>query len=70
MGKAIRASALVLLLVCSAQAGWIHADIAPPPPDEQEQTTGSDAADKPQDGSAETLTQAVLDLLADALALV
>lgn len=70
MGKAIRASALVLLLVCSAQAGWMHADIAPPPPpDEQEQTTDSDAADETQNGAAETLTQAVLDLLADALRL-
>jgi hypothetical protein len=70
MGKAIRASALVLLLVCSAQAGWIHADKAPPPPAEQVQTTDSDAADETQDGVAEALTQAVLDLLARALALV
>jgi hypothetical protein len=33
MSKAIRASALVLLLACSAQAGWMPNDTpAPPPP--------------------------------------
>lgn len=72
MGKAIRASALVLLLACSAQAGWMHSGIAapPPPPDEQQQTTSSDADAETQDGAAEVLTQTVIDLLADALTLV
>jgi hypothetical protein len=77
MGKAIRASALVLLLACSAQAGWTHSGVAeppPPPPAEQEQTTSNDVADETggetQDGAAEALTQTVLDLLADLLALV
>jgi hypothetical protein len=32
MGKAIRASALVLLLACSANAGIMQMDAAPPPP--------------------------------------
>ena len=32
MGKAIRASALVVLLACSANAGIMQMDAAPPPP--------------------------------------
>ena len=32
MGKVIRASALVLLLACSAQAGWIHNGSPEPAP--------------------------------------
>ncbi|HEX8338051.1 MAG TPA: hypothetical protein VF621_15045 [Pyrinomonadaceae bacterium] len=33
MGKAIRASALILLLACSAQAGWMgNGSPVPPPP--------------------------------------
>lgn len=59
MGKAVRASALILLLACSAQAGWMGTGVAPPPPPEtveQEPTEGS-------------LTQTVLDLLAGVFSL-
>ncbi|MCA1616408.1 MAG: hypothetical protein LC800_20390 [Acidobacteria bacterium] len=72
MGKAIRASALVLLLACTTQAGWMHADVAPPPPppDEQQQTTDGETGGETENVTAEALTQTVLDLLADVLTLV
>ncbi len=80
MGKAIRASALVLLLACTAQAGWMQSGVIapppPPPPDAtaQRQMTDGDVLDSTgggtQDGAADVLTQAVLDLLAGVLALV
>lgn len=73
MGKAIRASVLVLLLACSAQAGWIQNPApAPPPPSPQtsfaqeptdavqEPTTGGETST----GVADSLTQIALDLLA------
>ena len=65
MGKAIRASALILLLACSAQAGYIpNESPAPPPPQPanavQEPTTDGDI----QNDAADTLTQIALDLLA------
>ncbi len=64
MGRAIRAFALILCLACSAQAGWMHCDVVPPPPpDEQQQTTDGET----EDGTADGLTQTVLDLLADLL---
>jgi hypothetical protein len=75
MGKAIRASLLVLLLACSAQAGYMPNDTpAPPPPP----TTSTAQAgymptglpEPPTDGgwmgneAAASLTQSALDLLA------
>ncbi len=73
MGKAIRASVLVLLLACSAQAGWIQNPApAPPPPSlqttaaqepayaDQELTTGGEMPDDVADG----LAGIALDLLA------
>lgn len=75
MGKAIRASALILLLACSAQAGWMPNDSpappaqagwmgneapAPAPGATQAQPTGGEISTT----SAVGLTQMVLDLLA------
>ncbi|HEU4594804.1 MAG TPA: hypothetical protein VFS10_06520 [Pyrinomonadaceae bacterium] len=40
MSKAIRASALVLLLTCSAQAGWIQNDSPAPPPSQPATAVG------------------------------
>lgn len=73
MGKAIRASALILLLACSAQAGWMPNDLptppaqagwmgndAPAPGATQAQPTGGEISTT----SAVGLTQIVLDLLA------
>ncbi len=77
MGKAIRASALILLLACSAQAGWMGNGSPEPPPSQPAvmsneppapQPTG--AVDEPTsdgetgDGAAASLTEAALDLLA------
>jgi len=72
MGKAIRTSALILLLACSAQAGWMGTGVAeppPPPPPEavkQEPTEGGDT----QDEATDSLTQTVLDLLAGVFSLI
>ncbi|MDQ3917403.1 MAG: hypothetical protein M3348_02925 [Acidobacteriota bacterium] len=65
MGKAICASALVLLLACSAQAGWIQNPAPTPPPSPQtdaaqEPTTGGEVADDVTD----SWTATALDLLA------
>lgn len=74
MGKAIRASLLVLLLACSAradwmpngapeppsQAGWMGNDSPAPPSASQEQTTDGDISTT----SEGSLTQIALDLLA------
>ena len=67
MGKAIRASALILLLACSAQAGWMGND-SPAPPAPPPQSTS--APEEPTangwmgNGAAAGLTQIGLDLLA------
>jgi hypothetical protein len=75
MGKAIRTSTLILLLACSAQAGWMVNGVAdpPPPPVEQETprtvqepTEGGDT----QDEATASLTQTVLDLLAGVFSLI
>jgi hypothetical protein len=64
MGKAIRASVLVLLLTCSVRAGWIQNGSPEPPPQPtnvvQEPTTDGEI----QNDAADTLTQIALDLLA------
>jgi hypothetical protein len=75
MGKAIRASALVLLLACSAQAGWMPNDMPAPPPPAQpasavqeptggEVTTGETIPGEIPNATTDTLTQIALDLLA------
>ena len=65
MGKAIRASALILLLTCTARAGWMGNESPTPPPPQpasvaQEPTTDGDISTT----SVESLTQIALDLLA------
>ena len=72
MGKAIRASALILLLACSAQAGWMpNGSTEPPPPVSatQEPTGGEMPNGIMQNGimpndAPDTLTETALDLLA------
>jgi hypothetical protein len=62
MGKAIRASVLVLVLACSAQAGHIHNDAKPPTPAPTQEVTA--------DGYVQNdLTETVLSLLASMLTL-
>lgn len=74
MGKIIRTSALILLLTCSAQAGWMGTGFADPPPPPVEQRTTS-AVQEPteggytQDEATDSLTQTVLDLLAGVFSL-
>jgi len=71
MGKAIRASVLVLVFACSAQAGYIHNDVkgTPPPPPptvtQEEQTAEGEV----QDGAAGGLTETVLSVIGSLLAL-
>ncbi|HZH32218.1 MAG TPA: hypothetical protein VEY11_15755 [Pyrinomonadaceae bacterium] len=76
MGKIIRTSALILLLACSAQAGWMMNGVADPSPTPeavkqettstvQEPTEGGDT----QDEATDSLTQTVLDLLAGVFSL-
>jgi hypothetical protein len=74
MGKAIRASVVVLLLACSAragympngspepppQAGWMGNDSPAPPSASREPTTDGEMSTT----SAGSLTQVALDLLA------
>lgn len=73
MIKVIRASALVLLLACSTQAGIMQNEApAPPPPSqpatavqEPAATTGEPTANGYiQDDTADSLTQIALDVLA------
>lgn len=78
MGKAIRASAVVLLLACSAHAGEIQNGVTSTPPSpapatQEEQAGGiipNDAAGHIHNDATGGLTGTVLDLLAGALALV
>ncbi|MDQ3818326.1 MAG: hypothetical protein M3362_11720 [Acidobacteriota bacterium] len=75
MGKAIRASALILLLACSAQAGWMgNESPAPPPPSQPASATqGTTEAQEPttlattEDSTQGTLTQIALTLLSSVL---
>jgi len=65
MGKAIRASALILLLACSAQAGWMPNDKpAPPPPQSTSAPEEPTANGWMGNEAAASLTQLTLDLLA------
>jgi len=75
MGKAIRASVLVLLLIGSAQAGWIHTPVTgtppPPPPPavtEQEPTASGEMHNGATD-AADSLTETLLIALESVLAL-
>lgn len=70
MRKTIRASVMILLLACSAQAGWMPNGSPTPPP--QPATTVQEPTDAPrepmtqattEDGTQGTLTQIALDLL-------
>jgi hypothetical protein len=70
MGKAIRASLLVLLLACSAQAGYMPNDAPAPPPPSQPANAAQEppAAATTEDGTQGTfqggVTRIALDLLA------
>ena len=75
MGKAIRASALILLLACSAQAGWMGNGSPEPPPPSQptsaiqgptggEITTGETTIGEIPNATTDTLVQIALDVLA------
>jgi hypothetical protein len=65
MGKAIRASALILLLACSAQAGYIPNDAPAPPPSQPTNVVQEPTKDgEISNGVAASVTQIALDLLA------
>jgi hypothetical protein len=72
MGKALRASVLILLLTCSAHAGYMpNGSPEPPPPtppgitQEQELTAGGVM----QNDEPESLTEAVLTVLESVLSI-
>ncbi len=74
MGKAIRTSALIFLLACSVQAGWMANGVAEPPPPPVEQETTSTVQEPTesgdtQDEATDSLTQTALDLLAGVFSL-
>ena len=57
MGKAIRATALILLLTCSAQAGWMgNGSPAPPPADPSVAQSGSTPDESPTPTTVEETT--------------
>jgi hypothetical protein len=74
MGKSIRASALVLLLACSAQAGIIQNETPAPPPPSQPASTVNEPTDATvveptadgivQNDAQSSLTQIALEMLA------
>jgi hypothetical protein len=73
MVKVIRASALILLLACSAQAGYMQNEVPAPPPPPSPANTAPEptaATQEPtangimQNDAAESLTQITLDVLA------
>lgn len=73
MVKAIRASALILLLACSAQAGVMQNDAPAPPPPSQMTSAMPEPTDAAEESTADgimgndaanSLTQIALDLLA------
>lgn len=65
MGKAIRASVLVLLLACSAQAGYMQNDVTATPGAVQ----GQAAYGIRQNEEPGSLTESVLSVLGSVLAL-
>ena len=71
MGKAIRALMLSLLLVCSAQAGYIPNDSPTPPPPQPASSVEEEPAAEGdmQNGLADTLTEAALSVLNNVLGL-
>ena len=69
MGKAIRTSALILLLACSAQAGWMGTGFAPPPPTPTPEVVEQETTSTVQEPTEGSLTQTVLDLLAGVFSL-
>ena len=70
MAKAIRASVLVLLLACSAQAGHIHNDVTGTPPPPPSITQEEQAAEgEMQNGAEGSLTETVLTVLESVLTL-
>ena len=73
MLKAIRVSTLILLLACSAQAGYMQTGSPAPPPPSQPASAAqepTDATDEPtangymQNGAPSGLMQIALDMLA------
>lgn len=73
MGKAARALTLILLLACTAQAGYIQQETPAPPPPSQPATASSEPADASaeptadgtvQSEEADSLTQFALEVLA------
>lgn len=72
MAKAALASVLILLLACSAQAGWGHNDVAARPPSSPQTSAvqeSTNAAQEPTGGEvsndlSDGLTEIALDLLA------
>ena len=65
MGEAIRASALVLLLACSAKAGHMQYDVtgAPPPPPPSTTQAEQTAAGHMQTDVSESFTETLLSVL-------
>jgi hypothetical protein len=66
MGKAVRASALILLLTCSAQAGYIPNGSPEPPPPMSNAVQEEQTADGYMPNG---LTETVLSVLGSVLAL-
>ena len=74
MGKAIRASVLILLLTCSAQAGWMGNESPAPPPSQPansiqepaggEITTAEPATGEMPNGVTDIVTQVAWELFA------
>jgi hypothetical protein len=73
MVKAIRASALILLLACSAQAGYMQNDAPAPPPPAPATSTVQEPTNAAQDPTLDgimpndapnNLTQVALEMLA------
>jgi hypothetical protein len=69
MSKALRASALVLLLACSARAGWMpYGTPEPPPPPpppsivQEEQIETADNQDATLDGAVEVVSSLLASL--------
>jgi hypothetical protein len=74
MGKAVRASALVLLLACTTYAGDIQNGVTSPPPapqtvTQEEQSVNDYIRNAEPEAEPDRLTETVLNLLSDVLAL-